>query len=26
LLIILLLLIAPGVFLAYRWATSHRSR
>jgi len=26
LLITLLLLIAPGVYLAYRWATSHRSR
>ena len=26
LLLILLLLIAPGVYLAYRWATSHRSR
>jgi membrane protein DedA with SNARE-associated domain len=26
LLLVLLLLIAPGVYLAYRWATSHRSR
>jgi membrane protein DedA with SNARE-associated domain len=26
LLLVLLLLIAPGVYLTYRWATSHRSR
>jgi membrane protein DedA with SNARE-associated domain len=26
LLLILLLLMAPGVYLTYRWATSHRSR
>ena len=26
LLLVLLLLIAPGVYLAYRWATAHRSR
>ena len=26
LLLVLLLLIAPGVYLAYRWATSHKSR
>jgi membrane protein DedA with SNARE-associated domain len=26
LLLVLLLLIAPGIYLAYRWVTSHRSR
>jgi membrane protein DedA with SNARE-associated domain len=26
LLLLLLLLVAPGVYFAYRWATSHRSR
>jgi membrane protein DedA with SNARE-associated domain len=26
LLLVLLLLVAPGVYLTYRWATSHRSR
>jgi membrane protein DedA with SNARE-associated domain len=26
LLLVLLLLVAPGVYFAYRWATSHRSR
>jgi membrane protein DedA with SNARE-associated domain len=26
LLLVLVLLIAPGIYLAYRWVTSHRSR
>jgi hypothetical protein len=25
-LLVLVLLIAPGIYLAYRWVTSHRSR
>jgi outer membrane murein-binding lipoprotein Lpp len=26
LLLVLLLLVAPGVYFAYRWATSHRKK